>query len=129
MQMMQDMADDEGWAVSYNNELRVLYKHTRSEPLLFILSEVAQRCIHSAHFWLLLTQAIIWNILLAQTCDCLADSKVHSVKLEAEFEAPLWHVMALMVEFDLTKTWNAFMQVCALSLFSHQLLCQIVLLC
>ena len=129
MQMMQDMADDEGWAVSYNNELRVLYKHTRSEPLLSILSEVAQRCIHSAHFWLLLTQAIIWNILRAQTCDCLADSKVHSVKLEAEFEAPLWHVMALMVEFDLTKTWNAFMQVCALSLFSHQLLFQILLLC
>ncbi len=33
------------------------------------------------------------------------------MKLQAEFDAPIWHVMALMVEFDLTKTWNAFMQV------------------
>ena len=51
-QMMQDMADDEGWAVSYSNELRVLYKHARSESLLFTLSEVAHRSIHSAHFLL-----------------------------------------------------------------------------
>ncbi len=33
------------------------------------------------------------------------------MKLQAEFDAPIWHVMALMVEFDLTETWNAFMQV------------------
>ena len=31
LQMMQAMANDEGWTVSYNNELRVLYKHARSE--------------------------------------------------------------------------------------------------
>ena len=29
--MMQAIADDDGWTVSYNNELRVLYKHARSE--------------------------------------------------------------------------------------------------
>ena len=61
MQMMQDMADDEGWAVSYNNELRVLYKHSRSEPLLYTLSEVVHRSVHSAHFLLLLTQVICCN--------------------------------------------------------------------
>lgn len=31
LQMMQAIADDDGWTVSYNNELRVLYKHARSE--------------------------------------------------------------------------------------------------
>ena len=31
--------------------------------------------------------------------------------MQAEFEAPMWHVMALMVEFDLTSTWNTHMQV------------------
>ena len=31
LQMMEAIADDDGWTVSYNNELRVLYKHARSE--------------------------------------------------------------------------------------------------
>ena len=31
VQMLRDIADDEGWTVSNNNELRVLYKHPRSE--------------------------------------------------------------------------------------------------
>jgi len=31
--------------------------------------------------------------------------------LEAEFDAPLHHVLSLIVEFDLTTTWNAFMKV------------------
>ena len=53
---------------------------------------------------------IVYWLLTQDRCH-VADSKVHSVKLQAEFEAPLWHVMSLMVEFDLTKTWNAFMQV------------------
>lgn len=52
-----------------------------------------------------------WKVLAIMGWLLLADSKVHSVKLQAEFDAPIWHVMALMVEFDLTKTWNAFMQV------------------
>ena len=72
-----------------------------------------------------------WELLLTtHGCLCSADSKVHSVKLQAEFEAPLWHVMALMVEFDLTKTWNAFMQVdcfqlsqCDLPHHNHLMLC------
>ena len=29
--MLADMADDEGWTVSYNHELKVLYRHHRSE--------------------------------------------------------------------------------------------------
>ena len=47
---------------------------------------------------------------LSSFCE-VADTKVHSVKMQAEFEAPMWHVMALMVEFDLTSTWNTHMQV------------------
>ena len=29
--MLQELADDEGWTVSYNHGLRVLYRHLRSK--------------------------------------------------------------------------------------------------
>jgi hypothetical protein len=40
----------------------------------------------------------------------LAGSPYHSVKLEAVLEAPIEHVLALAVEYDLTKTWNSYMK-------------------
>ena len=30
-QMLQAIGDDDGWTVSYDNDLRVLYKHARSK--------------------------------------------------------------------------------------------------
>ena len=39
-----------------------------------------------------------------------AGEPYHSVKLEAVLEAPIEHVLALAVEYDLTKMWNSFMK-------------------
>ena len=38
---------------------------------------------------------------------CLAGSPVHSLKLGATINAPMEHVLALAVEYDLTKLWCA----------------------
>ena len=35
-----------------------------------------------------------------------AGTPVHSVKLEAEFQSPLEHLLALAAEFDLQTLWN-----------------------
>ena len=65
--------------------------------------------------WLLMSQAVSKSKHVTKNFCEAADTKVHSVKMQAEFEAPMWHVMALMVEFDLTSTWNTHMQVQCLS--------------
>ena len=108
--MLQELADDEGWTVSYNHGLRVLYRHLRSKahpngrtlvPLLICKGSCGFACLKLSQ---VSKHAI--NVICG-----VADTKVHSVKMQAEFEAPMWHVMALMVEFDLTSTWNTHMQV------------------
>lgn len=67
--------------------------------------------IKQDELWLCMSQACS-SLKHASDAICgIADTKVHSVKMQAEFEAPMWHVMALMVEFDLTSTWNTHMQV------------------
>lgn len=40
----------------------------------------------------------------------IAGEPHHSVKLEAVLEAPIERVLALAVEYDLTKRWNSFMK-------------------
>ena len=111
--MLQELADDEGWTVSYNHGLRVLYRHLRSKPhpagrlLVPILT-------HKDRAAPCLRQSQVFKHAMKVICG-VADTKEHSVKMQAEFEAPMWHVMALMVEFDLTSTWNTHMQVYCLS--------------